>query len=152
MSAGPIGNNPDAVAQVGGVFAGLAKKGIKMITGGKSSRTAEMTDSARLHKTVLAHQKAEHTHTASEAALDRAHEQSLHKTAMEHAAGYNSTSAKTIKTQNLEVSMSGNKTNTRSSSTTKPKVAKTAEPAKPATKSRTKPVIPAESVKVRKRK
>jgi hypothetical protein len=61
MNDGPIANNPNAVAQVGGTWAGLAKKGINLLTG-KKSRKKEMTDSVRLHKTVLKHQAAEHSH------------------------------------------------------------------------------------------
>jgi hypothetical protein len=73
MSTGPIGNNPDAVAQVGGTFVGLIKKGIKMATGEKKSRTSEMTDSAALHKTVLKHQAAEHSHELAKMRLAHEH-------------------------------------------------------------------------------
>ena len=71
MNDGPIANNPNAVAQVGGTIAGLAKKGINLLTG-KKSRKKEMTDSVRLHKTVLKHQAAEHSHELAKMKL--AHE------------------------------------------------------------------------------
>jgi hypothetical protein len=73
MSTGPIGNNPDAVQQVGGTVVGLIKQGIKTFTKTKKSKTDEMTDSARLHKTVLAVQKAEHSHELAKMRLAHEH-------------------------------------------------------------------------------
>jgi folylpolyglutamate synthase/dihydropteroate synthase len=117
MSNGPINTNPNAVGEVGGAVAGLVKKAVNLVTGGKdkSSREEHFTDSASLHKTVLAVQKAEHSHAKKEAALDRTHELSLHEIAAKHAEGYTPSSSKTIQTKNLKLSVGGNKTVEKSS-------------------------------------
>lgn len=64
---------------------GMATKAIGALVGafgggGKSknsSRTAEFDSASTAHKLLLAHQKAEHSHAASEAALNRAHQKDL---------------------------------------------------------------------------
>jgi hypothetical protein len=142
MNDGPIANNPNAVAQVGGTVVGLAKKSINLLTG-KKRRQDEFTKSVEAHKSVLTN-------------YQEAHEK-FHETAMKtaQAMGYNSSSSMTVETPHGgKVTFGGNRQGTRSRKSPtakpaakKPAAAKPAAEKKPAAK--VKPVPSEKSVKSR---
>lgn len=77
MNDSPISTNPNAVGEVTGGIAGFAKKAIGVFTGDKKSRSQEFGDSSALHKMVLDHQAAEHSHISSEAEKSRQHQKDM---------------------------------------------------------------------------
>lgn len=155
MSNGPVSTNPNAVGEVAGGLASLGKKVFGAVTGQKTSRKDEMTDSASLHKTALAYQKAEHSHVSSEAEKSRQHQKDMVTHVVTTMAG----KAGTIKSDGANIEYSSpakSRVASPSAKTRKPKNPVPTPPlsrsSKPAAKSPTKPAVSAESIKARKGK
>jgi hypothetical protein len=125
MNNSPISTNPNAVGEVAGGIAGLAKKAIGLFSGDNKSRTQEFGDSSSLHKLVLDHQAAEHSHAASESDKQRKHELDFHDRTVQTAKslGYNSSSSMSLQTSSgNKMTFGGNKpVETKSAASTKPK-------------------------------
>jgi hypothetical protein len=139
MNDGPISTNPNAVGEVTGGLASFGKKLMGAVTGQKKSRTDEMSDSAALHKTVLAHQAAEHSHELKKMRL-------AHK----NFSNLNVRSGKAVEYESggtkVKATYGGTSPAAKKSTAKKPATPKAT------TKSTTKPVVSAESVKARKGK
>ena len=136
----PVSSNPNAVGEVAGMFAGLAKKALNVVSG-KKRRQDEFAQSVESHKAILTNYQEAH---------DKFHETAL-KTGK--AMGYNSSSSLTVETPNGgKVTYGGNRPQTRSRAVSKPapKTASKAAPKTPAkTAAKVKPVTPAAPVKSR---
>lgn len=157
MSNGPINTNPNAVGEVGGAVAGLVKKAVNLVTGSKDkgSREEHFTDSASLHKMVLDHQAAEHSHVSSEAEKARQHQKDM----VSHVVATMAGKAGTLKSDGSKIEYSSPSKSRAASPTTKTRKPKSPVPtpplsrsSKPAAKLPTKTEVPTEPVKARKGK
>ena len=153
MSNGPISTNPNAVGEVMGKIAGGVNKAVDFITGGKdkASRGEHFTDSASLHKMVLDHQAAEHSHISSEAEKSRQHQKDL----ITHVATTMAGKAGTLKSDGSKIEYSSpakSRVASPAAKTRKPKSPVPTPPLSKSPKTATKPDVPAESVKARKGK
>jgi hypothetical protein len=124
-----------------GKIAGGVNKAVDFITGGKdkASRGEHFTDSASLHKMVLDHQAAEHSHELKKMRL-------AHK----NFSNLNVRSGKAVEYESggtkVKATYGGTSPAAKKSTAKKPATPKAT------TKSTTKPDVPAESVKARKGK
>lgn len=139
MSDGPINTNPNAVGEVGGAVAGAVKKAIGLFTGGKNSREAQFSDSASLHKMVLDHQAAEHSHASSEAEKSRQHQKDL----ITHVVTTMSGKAGTIKSDGSKIEYSSPAKTRAASPAAKTRKPKSPVPTPPLSKSSKTAAVPA---------
>jgi hypothetical protein len=147
MSNGPISTNPDAVGELTGKIAGGINKAVDFITGGKdkASRGEHFADSASLHKMVLDHQAAEHSHISSEAEKSRQHQKDL----ITHVATTMAGKAGTLKSDGSKIEYSSPSKSRAASPATKTRKPKSPVPTPPLTPTQKKPVTPETSVKSR---
>jgi hypothetical protein len=124
-------------------------------SGEKKSRAQEFGDSSSLHKLVLDHQAAEHSHISSEAEKSRQHQKDLVTHVVTTMAG----KAGTLKSDGSKIEYSSPAKSRVASPATKTRKPKSPVPTPPLSKSSktaaklpTKSAVPAESVKARKGK
>jgi hypothetical protein len=118
MNDGLIKTDPGAVGKVMGAVADGVKRVFRMDEEGKKSRGSEFSDSASLHKMVLDHQAAEHSHISSEAEKSRQHQKDLVTHVVTTMAG----KAGTLKSDGSKIEYSSPaKSGAASSAASKPK-------------------------------